>query len=121
MGRLIPKPTGSRKAIAQRAIVEIFDHWNHVDEKTGKTRGDMTLTYLFQNEPANYARLIAALLPKEFTIENVSADMDEDRLDAMILQIEDRLYARSEAARPIRGIEPPTIETRVGQPEKGEG
>jgi hypothetical protein len=34
---------------------------NEIGEKTGKTRGQMTLTHLFRSEPGNYARLIASL------------------------------------------------------------
>src|SRR6476619_7263460 len=91
MSRVIPKPTGSRRALTQKAIIEIFDHWNEVDEKTGKTRGQMTLTHLFHAAPTDYARLIVSLVPRELIVENSLEAVPDADIDAMIERIRQRL------------------------------
>jgi hypothetical protein len=95
--------------------------WNEIEEKTGKTRGQLTLTHLFRSEPGNYARLIASLLPKDITIENTTGEMDDTQLDDVIARIQERLIdARASTARPVRGIEPKAIAGRVSEPAGGE-
>src|SRR6478609_1597863 len=92
MSRVIPKPTGSRRALTQKAIVEIFSHWFEVmDEKTGKTRGQATLDYLFHSEPLDYARLMTSLIPKELIVENNLDSIPDSDIDQMIERIRQRL------------------------------
>jgi hypothetical protein len=110
MSRFLPSTAGTKRALTNKVLREIFDHWNEIEEKTGNTRGQMTLTHLFQNEPGNYARLIASLLPKDITIENTTGEMDDIQLDDVIARIQERLIdARASTARPVRGIEPKAI------------
>ena len=51
MSRFLPSPAGTKRALTNKVLREIFDHWNEIEEKTGKTRGQMTLTHLFRSEP----------------------------------------------------------------------
>jgi hypothetical protein len=74
MSRFLPSTAGAKRQITNKTLREIFEHWNEVgDEKAGKTRGQMTLNYLFRSEPTNCARLIASLLPKGISIEHATS------------------------------------------------
>jgi hypothetical protein len=117
MSRYLPSTAGTKRALTNKVLREIFDHWSEIEEGTGKTRGQMTLSYLYKAEPGNYARLIASLLPKDITIENATSEMDDTQLDDVIARIQERLIdARATNARPIRGVEPRTITSRIGEP-----
>lgn len=121
MTRLIPKPTGSRRALAQQTIIKVFDHWHEIEPNTEKTRGELTLTHLFRNEPANYARLVASLLPKDITLTSVAEEMDDAQLDDVIGRIQEKLIeARAQAARPIPGPGPIAIGSGVSELAGGE-
>jgi hypothetical protein len=73
---------------------------NEIEEKTGKTRSQMTLTHLFRSEPGNYARLIASLLPKDVLVETAAGEMDEDQIDDVIARVQEGLLdVRAREAR----------------------
>ena len=91
MSRFLPSPAGTKRALTNKVLREIFDHWNEIEEKTGKTRGQLTLTYLFRSEPGNYARLIVFLLPKDVSVETATGEMDEDQIDDVIARVQERL------------------------------
>ena len=62
----------------------------------------MTLTHLFRNEPGNYARLIASLLPKDISVETAAGEKDESQIDDVIARIQERLLdVRAREARSI--------------------
>jgi hypothetical protein len=121
MSRFLPSISGAKRQITNKLLREIFDHWNEVEEATGQTRGQMTLTYLFRSEPGNYARLIASLLPKDISIEHATADMDDAQLDDVIARIQERLIdARAREARPIPRAEPRAIASSARKSQGGE-
>ena len=100
MSRFLPPPAGTKRALTNKVLREIFDHWNEIEEKTGKTRGQLTLTHLFRSEPGNYARLIASLLPKDVSVETAAGEMDEDQIDDVIARVQERLLdVRAREAR----------------------
>jgi hypothetical protein len=102
MSRFLPSMAGTKRALTNKVLREIFDHWNEIEEKTGKTRGQMTLTHLFRSEPGNYARLIASLLPKDISVETAAGEMDESQIDDVIARIQERLLdVRAREARPV--------------------
>jgi hypothetical protein len=123
MSKFLPSTAGTKRALTNKVLREIFDHWNEVEEKTGKTRGQMTLTHLFRSEPGNYARLIASLLPRDLIVENKLAEIDDDQIDEMIFRMRERIEQENAA----RAIEPRTVleleGTRTGVVEiaAGEG
>ena len=100
MSRFLPSPAGTKRALTNKVLREIFDHWNEIEEKTGKTRGQMSTTHLFRSEPGNYARLIASLLPKDVSVETAAGEMDEDQIDDVIARVQERLLdVRAREAR----------------------
>jgi hypothetical protein len=116
----LPSTAGTKRALTTKVLAEIFAHWAEVDEKTGKSRGQMTLSYLYRSDPANYARLVASLLPKDLNITSSTSDMDDNQLDDVINRIQERLIdARAATARPVRGIEPRAIASRISEPAGG--
>jgi hypothetical protein len=59
--------------------------------------------------PTKFVAICAALLPKEFAVESVAADLDDDQLDELILKIRERLL---EAGPMIEAKEKVEDETR---------
>jgi hypothetical protein len=52
------------------SVAEMLDHCRDIEPGTNKTRGEITLNYLFKAEPHNFARLITSLLPRHINIEH---------------------------------------------------
>jgi hypothetical protein len=42
-------------------------------------------------DPTNYLRVIASILPRELTIENAAADLTDDELDTMIVRLKSEM------------------------------
>jgi protein-disulfide isomerase-like protein with CxxC motif len=37
MSKFLPSMVGTKRALTNKVLREIFDHWNEIEEKTGKT------------------------------------------------------------------------------------
>jgi hypothetical protein len=81
---------------------EIFDHWNEIEEKTGKTPEANDADHLFRSEADNYARLVASFLPKDISMETAGGEMDESQIDDVIARIQERLLDVRAREAPIR-------------------
>jgi hypothetical protein len=113
---------GVRRQLTNQVLRDIFGHWNTVEPGTSATRGQLTLTHLYRTEPALYAKLVAALLPKDILIESAIGDMDDDQIDDVIARIKERLIdVRAAEARPVGRITPRQIGSSVAEPGGGEG
>jgi hypothetical protein len=74
----LPGTKGARRQLSAKVLKDIFTHWSEVEPGTnGKTRGEITLTILYREEPATYAKLVAALLPRDLIIESAVTEMDD--------------------------------------------
>jgi hypothetical protein len=58
--------------------------------------GEGTIRVLRMERPTEYVRIIASLMPREITIENVFGDMDDAALDELVLKIKEQLAAARE-------------------------
>ena len=87
----LPSTAGVRRKLTNQVLREIFEHWNTIEPGCKETRGRLTLTHLYRAEPATYAKLIAALLPKDVVIESAVGELDDEQLDALIDDIRLRL------------------------------
>lgn len=118
----LPSTAGLRRKITNEVLRQIFDHWCEIEPGCKETRGQLTLTHLYRTEPAQYAKLVAALLPKDILIESAVGEMDDDQIDDVIARIKERLIdARTAEARPVGGIEPRQIESCPAELGSGEG
>lgn len=80
----LPSTAGLRRKITNEVLRQIFDHWCEIEPGCKETRGQLTLTHLYRTEPAQYAKLVAALLPKDILIESAVGEMDDDQIDDVI-------------------------------------
>jgi hypothetical protein len=97
----LPSTAGVRRKVTNEVLRQIFEHWNEVEPGTAATRGQHTLTHLYRTEPTQYARLIAALLPRDVVVDAVG-DMSDEDLDALIDNMRLRLeQQRALATKPI--------------------
>src|SRR5262245_17586474 len=104
----LPTINGVRRQLTNQVLREIFEHWNTVEPGTSASRGQLTLTHLYRAEPAQYAKLVAALLPKDILIESAVGDMDDDQIDDVIARIKERLIDVRFA--PLEGLPPDKLE-----------
>jgi hypothetical protein len=108
---------GVRRQLTNQVLREIFTHWCEVEPGAKGTRGKLILDHLFRTEPTQYAKLVAALLPRDLLIESTVGEMDDDQIDDVIARIKERLLdARAEEARPLGGIAPRQIESSAADP-----
>jgi hypothetical protein len=66
-------------------------HWIEIEEVSGKRKGEVALELLFREKPAEYCRLVASILPKEFTNSPVELDLADDELDELIASLRRRV------------------------------
>jgi hypothetical protein len=112
----LPSVNGVRRQITNQVLREIFEHWSAIEPGTSATRGELTLTHLYRTEPAHYAKLVAALLPRDLLIESTVGDMDDEQIDDVIARIKERLSY----VRPTGGIATRQIASCVAEPRNGE-
>ena len=86
------RPKNSRNKLAQRVFDDIFKHWN---EPAGGElcKGQAALELLYRENPGNYLKLTASVLPKEFVFENTVSELDDEELDRMIEALRERALA----------------------------
>jgi len=92
------RPKGSRNKLAQRVFDDIFRHWLE-EAGSGLCKGQAALELLYRENPGNYLKLTASVLPKEFVFENAVSELDDEELDRMIEALRERaIAARQETA-----------------------
>jgi hypothetical protein len=75
---------GSRNKISEAFLKDLAAEW--------ETSGPDALKVMAREEPGNFVRVVAALLPKEFTIEdNRLADLNDIELDNLINELRAKL------------------------------
>src|SRR5262249_62143182 len=91
------RPRGTRNKLAGRVFEDIFAHWcEPVVAGSNVCKGQEALQSLYLKSPAEYTRLVASVLPKEFIFENAVAVLEYDQIDELILNL------------PQRALEPPS-------------
>ena len=71
------KPKGSRNALGETFIADLYAHW----QENGKDALDGCLA----ESPAAYCRVIAAIVPKELHIKNDAFDgLNDDEIAALV-------------------------------------
>ena len=96
------RPKGSRNKLAQRVFDDLFRHWNE-EAGGGLCKGQAALELLYRENPGNYLKLTASVLPKEFVFENAVSELDDEELDSMIEALRERaLAARQEQSLELK-------------------
>src|SRR5262249_11540620 len=96
---------GSRNKISEAFLHDLAAEW--------EVSGPDALKIMAKEEPGNFVKVVAALLPKEFTIEdNRLADLNDDELDTLINELRPNLQqgfiknAETEKTQPAHGNPP---------------
>src|SRR5216684_5269285 len=95
-------PGGARPRGAKNRLHRAFVEALHADFKE---HGAAAIRICRMENPTNYLRVIASILPRELTIETAAADLTDDELEAMIQRL------KTEMLEPLMP-EPLLIEAR---------
>jgi hypothetical protein len=66
-------------------------------QKDFKEHGAQAIVDCRTEDPVQYLRVIASVLPKEFLFENVMGDMDDEQLDDLIAALRQRVLENRQA------------------------
>jgi hypothetical protein len=97
------RPKGARDTrtrLTAQVFEDILVHWNEpIEEGSERRKGPAALEACFTESPGEYLRLTAGVLPKEFTFEAVTAELDDEQIDELIMVLRQRLIeARASTA-----------------------
>jgi hypothetical protein len=104
------KPRGTRNKLAATVFKDVLEFWDQpARDGSDITRGQAALLSMWRSKPAEFVRIVASMLPREFVFENVVSELGDDELDHMITMLRDRALAareeRSLDAQPPKMIE----------------
>jgi hypothetical protein len=79
-------------------LQDLLDVWDEpIAEGKELTRGKAALRIMSREKPADFAKLYAGIMPREFWVESIATELADDELDRMIEQLRERvLTAREE-------------------------
>src|SRR5262245_9307979 len=60
-------------------------------------RGKDAIEICFKEDPTSYLKIIASVLPKEFVVESGLADLDDEQIDELLMQLRQRAIEAREA------------------------
>jgi hypothetical protein len=84
MAKLGGRLKGSRNKISEAFLKDLAAEW--------EASGPDALKVMAREEPGNFVKVVAALLPKEFSIEdNRLADLNDEELDLLIHELRAKL------------------------------
>ena len=91
------RPAGARDTrarLTKQMFEDMLEHWNEpVKPDSTRRKGPAALEVCFKQSPGEYLRLIASVMPKEFIVENVMAELDDGEVDELLLRLRERLIA----------------------------
>jgi hypothetical protein len=89
------RPRGVKNRLATTILKDLLDIWNEpaiTRDGVSVTRGIAALRIMSKEKPADFCKLYASLVPREFWIEaNAVAEMDDVELDRVIEAMRERL------------------------------
>ncbi len=96
------RPKGARDT-RTRLTAQIFEdllaHWNEpVESGSTLRKGPAALEVCYTESPGEYLRLTASVLPKEFTFEAITSELNVEQIDELIMALRQRLIEQREAA-----------------------
>ena len=84
MAKLGGRLKGSRNKISEAFLKDLAAEW--------EVSGPAALKVMAKEEPGNFVKVVAALLPKEFEInDNRLADLNDDELDNLINELRGKI------------------------------
>jgi hypothetical protein len=77
------RPAGVRNKLNSAFLEDLLAEW--------REHGKGAIRIMRVEEPSAFVRVVASTLPKEFTIENVMADVTDEQLDDVIARIKEQM------------------------------
>jgi hypothetical protein len=77
------RPLGSRTRLNKALIEDLYAEW--------KEGGRDALRIMRIEEPAQFVKCALATLPREWLIQSVTSELDDDELDNMIVRLREQL------------------------------
>ena len=102
------KPKGSRNALAERFVSDLYEVWTEETSK-GKLRGIETIRNAMRSKPADALKVFAAVLPKDVKISLET--MSDGELSRKIDQLTQSLGIRLTPAPKVIDVDPEGEET----------
>jgi hypothetical protein len=83
------RPLGARNKLSSRVLEDLLDVWNEpVSAGSDVTKGKAALRCMAVEEPADFAKLYASLLPKEIGLGRSAAELEANQIDTLIEQLQ---------------------------------
>ena len=93
------RPTkGVRNRLAKVVFEDILRHWQEPEINSTKCKGQVALELMYRERPAEYLRLAASVLPKEFQSGPAEFDLADDVLDDLIADLKRRHAEQRESS-----------------------
>jgi hypothetical protein len=96
------RPRGARNRLSQRLLNDLISNW--------EKNGPQALEVMFREDPSGYVRAMVSILPKEFTVEAIESEMDDEQLDRVIEHLRQRVLERQQ--QPMK-----LVEAKIGDTE----
>jgi len=91
------RPKGTKNKLAATVLKDLLAVWEEkIKPDSEITRGVAALRIMSRERPAEFAKLYAACLPREFWVDSAVTELDDGELDALIAQMRERLLTARE-------------------------
>jgi hypothetical protein len=77
------RPPGMRNKLQGDFLRDLAEAW--------ELGGKAALAIMVKEEPSNFVRVVASLMPKEFILESVTSDLDDEQIDELIAALRQRM------------------------------
>jgi hypothetical protein len=92
------RPTGARNKLAKHVFEHMVQHWlEPAAPGSPLCKGQEALETVYKEDAGLYLRIVGNALPKEFTFETATHDLDDDQIDELILKLRERLAEHRKA------------------------
>jgi hypothetical protein len=98
------RPAGTKTRLTRQVIKDMFAVWCEPSaDGVDVNRGTAALRQLFFERPAEFVRIIASVLPRDLVLESAFSEHDTDKLERMLVLIEQQVQAEQDDGDEIQG------------------
>src|SRR5262249_18703605 len=86
------RPQGSKTRFTSAVWDDLFAVWTEPAIEGGNmSRGREALLAMYEQKPAEYAKLCLSVMPKDIVVESAMSDLSDQELDSLMVRIRDHL------------------------------
>src|SRR5262245_22163809 len=90
-------PKGSRNKLAKHVFDDLVEFWNEsISQGSDIRRGPAALRIMSRQNPRDFCKLYANLMPRELWLESTAQELSDEELDRVIQNIRQRLLEQRE-------------------------